>query len=335
MSHKRVGRWLLLGAVLVAACSVEQYAFEPDASDPPASGGSSGMNEEAGADVATAGAAGTAPSTGGATSEDAGVSPGDAMTDASIEDAIAPPDDGGSDAGGPDATFACEATEPDCPCVEDRCAEGLGCLDGTCIRMPQPVAHWRFDGNADDSADRYHGQPRNGVTFPATTANFDGQDSFVDISLFSPRFKSLWHQFSLSLRLRARSLESNPILFGLSDVGESTATNGFWFMIDGGKAAIVTETGAGTNHSTPLGELLPTETWLNLVFVISQDRVRFWLDGQFVTTQDFVRPDSTAVSMQIGGWIQPENPFDGEIDDVRVYEVELTDPQVAALNTTF
>lgn len=332
MNHERVGRWLLLGAVLGAACSVEQYAFEPDASEqPPASGGASGLLPDAAADVASSGAAGSLQAAGGAAGEDAGTT----LADAGTDDASTNLADSGSGDAAPDATVDCRATRPDCPCIEGRCADGLGCLEGTCVRMPQPIAHWRFDGNANDSVGLYHGEPRHGVTFPSTTADFDGEDSFVDISVFSPRFKSIWHRFSLTLRIRARSLDGDPILFGLSDVGESTETNAFWFMVEGGKAALVTETGAGANHSTPLGEVLPTESWLDLVFVISQDRVRFWLNGQFVTAQDFVRPDSTATKMQIGGWIQPENPFDGEIDDVRVYDVELTEPEVAALASTY
>jgi hypothetical protein len=124
---------------------------------------------------------------------------------------------------------------------------------------------------------------------------------------------------------------SEPILFGLGEIGETQATNGWWFMTNQGRLAVVTEIGVGEDQVLPLGEPLAAEVWLDVVFVISGNQVLSYLGGTRVATAVFVRPDTSANRMQIGGWIEPENVLLGEIDDVRVFDVQLDATQVKAL----
>jgi len=221
-----------------------------------------------------------------------------------------------------------------CECVDGRCGAGLACgADGKCISVPEPVAHWPLDENAADIAGNgYNGLANNGVVFDGNAASFDGTDSFIDISAFSDKFKEIAGEFTIYMRVRASTWMTDPILFGSGDQGETPAsTNGFWFMVVSDVATVDTETDEGVDHPVSLGQALPLDTWLDLVFTINWDAADLYVNGEWVEYKPFERIDPAAEHMQIGGWLTPESVLDGAIDDVQVYDVLLNEAQIAAI----
>ncbi len=222
-----------------------------------------------------------------------------------------------------------------CDCIEGRCALGLACgaEDSKCIAVPAPVAHWPLDENgADISGNGYNGLANNGVVFDGHAANFDGVDSYIDISSFSDKFKEVADEMTVYVRVRASTWETDPILFGSGDTGEQPeATNGLWLMVTGSLATIDTETGLGVDNMVTLGTALPLDTWLDLVFLVNWDAADLYVNGEWTEYKPFVRIDPGAEHMQIGGWITAESALNGAIDDLQVYDVLLDDAQIAAL----
>jgi hypothetical protein len=215
---------------------------------------------------------------------------------------------------------------------------GLACGDGgTCIAVPEPIAHWPLNEDAADvSGHGYNGLPLNGVVFDTNTANFDGVDSFIDISSFSNKFKEIVETMTIYIRVRASSWGSSeegtePILFGSGDQGELESQNGWWLMVTGSKATIDTETGAGVDNIVPLGDPLELDTWHDLVFTIDGDTLDLYRNGDWVAYSLFTDIQPAAEKMQIGGWLTPESVLNGAIDDVQVYDVVLEPAQIAAL----
>jgi hypothetical protein len=348
-------RWGSVGILLLSfgGCSGSEFsAARPSSSaDPPAagapqntgSGGSSGTGasgqggggrESLGGNGGTAGGAGNAgdDASGGigdanAGSNSGGSSSGDGGSGGSSSG------DGGS---GGDTAGDCQGKLESCECAEGRCSAGLGCtVDNLCIAMPTPLAHWPFTDNAADATGNdYNGLALNDVGFENDSARFNGNDSFVDISSFAATFKSIATAMTVYIRLRATSYASDPLLFGLGNVGEEQEGNGFWFMVIGGKAAIDTETGAGFDNLTFFGESLATATWLDLVFVVDGATADYYLNGELAESKDFAALDTSATHMQIGGWMTPENVLDGVIDDVQVFDIKLSHEQIEALPST-
>ena len=68
---------------------------------------------------------------------------------------------------------------------------------GEGVDLPAPIAHWRFDGDADDSAGSSDGTARNGAAFAANSAgagvgshalSLDGVDDYVDLASHASSF---------------------------------------------------------------------------------------------------------------------------------------------------
>lgn len=318
----------LAGIALCAACSGTEFAGGPSSSasgvlpnsNPPDAGEGDAGTEP---DAASAGAGG-AP----AMVDDAGAGGSD-VSDAGVE-----PEGGSGGEGEVDA--GCQGMSEGCACVEGRCGDGLGCtFDDQCITMPAPVAHWPLnDDAADVSGNAYNGLALNGVIFDTKAAHFDGTDSFIDISAFSEKFAEIAGEMTVYVRVRASTWGTNPILFGSGETGETAETNGFWFMVVDAKASVDTETELGVDNIVSIGDVLPVDEWLDLVFVVNWDAFDLYMNGEYVGYQPFTRIEPAAEAMQIGGWITAESALHGAIEDLQVFAGVLEDAQIEALPST-
>ena len=162
-----------------------------------------------------------------------------------------------------------------------------------------PVAHWSFDGNADDvSGNEYHGTV-DGATLtedrhgnPDSAYYFDGNDEIVT------NFTSLDSHFSIGAWIR----KTNSLDDALANiVGNSNSQTGWWLHYrehsgDVGPGFEMHGKG-GTSSNSPI-EL---DVWHHLLFSFDGQTDRFYLDGQLVSSrEDDPYSDSSTNFVKIG-----------------------------------
>jgi hypothetical protein len=311
-------RSALTAALVAAAVACSGLEFQ---------GATSSVGGAAGAGIDDAGtdAPSTAQGGAGGRSQDAQVGSGASAGETGL--------DGGAP---PEVDAGCQGMLAGCSCVQGKCGPGLACsLDDECVEMPAPVAHWRFEGDAlDASGNGFDGVANDSVSFESGAAHFDGQSSFVDVSAFAAKFNEIAGEMTVYARVKSTDWSTNPILLGSGGDGESEETNGLWLTIVNDKASIGSETGAGEDHVVSVGEALPLDTWVDLVFLVNWESLDVYQDGEYVEYRPFTRIEPLDAHAQIGARLPAVNVLNGDLDDVQVYDVLLDDEQISALPST-
>ena len=245
----------------------------------------------------------------------------------------------------------CEPGSADCSCSADTpCTAGLECVDERCrpAGVPLPIAHWEFEGNLlDSSGNGYHGEEHGVITYYVGSdgVGADFSEGYARADSFAEPFRSMLGAFSLTLRFRADSYDRYAPLFGLSGDDDMVTTNK-WLILTcseiscvGTSAAgviVETETGdAGDNSYQLLGPLPPVGQWVHLSVVVTGDRIALYVDGELLSTSFYVPADTSASWLYLGGTGSTTNSFDGVVDDIAVYDVQLSGVQVAAVAAAY
>jgi len=92
--------------------------------------------------------------------------------------------------------------------------------------------------------------------------------------------------------------------------------------------------GNGTWESMNVGMLVSENKWNHIVIVRTMDsnKISFYLNGKFIGDDNFtITPVSSTNSVIIGSRLGTSYFFDGIIDEVHIYEKELTSAQIQKL----
>ena len=201
---------------------------------------------------------------------------------------------------------------------------------------PVPVAHWKFDGDADDSAGSSNGSAMNGASF-TTTATIgshalvlDGSDDHVNLTPHVTKFP---------LGNAARSISG----WFKADAGNQRQT----FLtygpnIEGKRLSIAADRTqalvAVSGHAWGVNNLSLAEGWHHIAVTFAggqSDDFSIYLDGALqsastlggVARQVDTRTGTAAIGRNVGGTAH----YGGEIDDVRLYDFALSLKQVQAM----
>ena len=201
---------------------------------------------------------------------------------------------------------------------------------------PVPVAHWKFDGDADDSAGSSNGSAMNGASF-TTTATIgshalvlDGSDDHVNLTPHVTKFP---------LGNSARSISG----WFKADAGNQRQT----FLtygpnIEGKRLSIAADRTqalvAVSGHAWGVNNLSLAEGWHHIAVTFAggqSDDFSIYLDGALqsastlggVARQVDTRTGTAAIGRNVGGTAH----YGGEIDDVRLYDFALSLKQVQAM----
>lgn len=220
----------------------------------------------------------------------------------------------------------------------------------------KPIGWWKFNNNADDETSGASDGTLSGVPLPTfvnapTIANralkIDGGSGVVTIANES-NF-DLRRTVSISLWFRANSLppsSSAPLVSKMDDIGNTNSrAYSVWLNGLGFVHLASWNTVAATQSCTDTEDIISSGTWYHYVGVIDRDGgvVKIYVDGSEVT------PGSTAHHCVGGGSVEAEDAaqndepiriggsfgafstFDGQIDDVRIYDGLLSLSEVTAL----
>ena len=201
---------------------------------------------------------------------------------------------------------------------------------------PVPVAHWKFDGDVDDSAGSSNGSAMNGASF-TTTATIgshalvlDGSDDHVNLTPHVTKFP---------LGNAARSISG----WFKADAGNQRQT----FLtygpnIEGKRLSIAADRTqalvAVSGHAWGVNNLSLAEGWHHIAVTFAggqSDDFSIYLDGALqsastlggVARQVDTRTGTAAIGRNVGGTAH----YGGEIDDVRLYDFALSLKQVQAM----
>ena len=211
--------------------------------------------------------------------------------------------------------------------------------DSEAVYLPDPVAHWRFDNDADDDAGSSDGTVSGGAAF---TANEDGSGVGS-------------HALSLDGSDDHVNLSSHVSSFPLGDATRSVSG---WFKADAGSqgqtflsygpnvagkrfsiAADRTQAVVGVSgHAWGVNGLELQEGWHHIAVTYAggdSDDILIYLDGELQSASTLAgssqQLDTRTGPAVIGQNVSGVRHYAGSIDDVRLYDVALSAEQVLAL----
>jgi hypothetical protein len=206
------------------------------------------------------------------------------------------------------------------------------------------VAYWPFDEGfgtaaADASGNGHHGTLVNGPQWTGDPAlSFDGVDDHVDVGFFDVTGEAL----TLAAWIRSADLGNcSSSDCRILSKATSTAEADHWFMlstIDSGGSAVLRfrlKTGGTTTTLIASGGALPENAWVHAAAVYDGAAMELFLDG--VPVGSTSKTGSLAGDPGVGVWIggnPPDGsakPWNGRIDEVRIYDRALTAAEILAL----
>jgi len=204
------------------------------------------------------------------------------------------------------------------------------------------VAWYKFEGNVEDSSGNgFHGTLAGDPNFPATYVNgptgmgkamlFDGTDGhqYVSLGTFNP--SAATGQLSVALWVKWDGPSGSWQGFiGKRNAGDWDAAIMMWYFElerDVWDVRFV-QPGSGINT----GQVLQAGQWTHLAATFDGTTAKVYINGAVVDEGNFFFGADMEAPMQIGasvdgGW----NPFNGAIDEVRLYDKALSEAEIKAL----
>jgi pimeloyl-ACP methyl ester carboxylesterase len=205
------------------------------------------------------------------------------------------------------------------------------------------VAHYKMDGNAQDaSGNSNHGTAQNGVTFgtdrfgnAGKAASFDGVDDWISTNMQQTNI------VGYTISSWVKSTDSDFTIInnrGPVNQGGKSLTLRYWE----GKWAIVID-----GDYIFIGKTFPyslQNTWINITTTwdkgndtsFSPNQFKIFINGVLVNSSDYSTgsasiPYNPNGNLKIGYHEAFSNFFEGNLDDLRIYNRALTDTEVQAL----
>lgn len=206
------------------------------------------------------------------------------------------------------------------------------------------VSHYQFDDagdlGKDDGSFNLNGSLSGNAQFSSEARLgigcllLDGNGDFMNVQ-GNTSFSGLDDNgdgFSLAAWVKADSLSGVRRIFSTGMFGGFQG-NG-WGAGTSGASLFATTYGVRDFNAD--SNDLSTDVWHHLAYVFRPDagQVRFYLDGSFVTTRSGeIGMNNTINDFIVGGIALPGNGqwFQGRIDDLRIYDHELSFPEITAL----
>jgi|GEM_PF-2397384 len=201
------------------------------------------------------------------------------------------------------------------------------------------LAYWGFDSTGNDGSGFGRAATlQNGAGYTTTcvrgtdSLNLDGLNSDATVAAFD-----VGNTFSISMwaRLTTSAASSRTLL---TNSPGGSATNGFRLFVNSWTSAdgrIIFETGNGTlgaSAGTATG-VFQINQWNHIAIVVNRTAgtANIYYNRQLVSTSNTIRPDfGTNLAFYIGRLVTSA-PFQGQIDDLRIYNKLLSNTDIGAL----
>lgn len=198
------------------------------------------------------------------------------------------------------------------------------------------VAQYSLEDNVDDSSGNGHngvivGEPVfvNGPTGKGKAIQFNGQvGQYVDLGTFNPSDET----GKLSVSLWANWKGATGLYQGLIAKRNIWAANEMMWQIEANNAAGALTFGRTDSYPGSGNPILPIGEWTHVAVTFDKTTARFYVNGTKTGEGAFSFGSDPAAAVHVGCCnANGENPFNGAIDEVRLYDTVLTDAEVRAL----
>jgi hypothetical protein len=206
------------------------------------------------------------------------------------------------------------------------------------------VAYWPFNEGAgtttvDASGNGHHGTLVNGPQWtPDPALSFDGANDHVDVGTFDVTGNAL----TLAAWFHSRNLANcSSADCRILSKATGTAEQDHYFMlstISSGSSAVLRfrlRTNGTTTTLIAGSGALPEDTWVHAAAVYDGSTMELFLDG--VPVGSTAKSGALSTNAGVGVWIgsnppdASSKPWDGLIDEVRIYDRALTAGEILAL----
>jgi hypothetical protein len=205
------------------------------------------------------------------------------------------------------------------------------------------VAYWRFDeGNGATTADATGNGHSGTLAGPAWTAgryggalSFDGVDDYVEIA-HNPNVNPTG-AISLSAWIFIRQYTSNPSIVSKGNLGNFAESYALYIQPDGKLGFLLNRSGKSGGRTDLTGTEIQLNTWTHIAATYNGATMTLYKDGKQVGSVGhsggiFVTPNAVMIGKSDrAGTSIPTSYFNGQIDDVRLYNYALSAAEVAAL----
>ena len=220
--------------------------------------------------------------------------------------------------------------------------DGIGKLYIDDIRFGRPVepiglvAYYALENNTQDgSGNDYHGIAVGGPSYVngpvghGTAMEFDGTGAqYVDLGTFDP--SALTRKLSVSLWARWNGLtDFYQGLIGKRDSGWAAAEM-MWQIEANQTVGDVRFQREGT--ADIVASVLPIGEWTHVAATFDGTTGKLYLDGQLGAEGAFSFGSDTEAAIQFGASVaNGGNPFNGALDEIRLYDVVLSETEILEL----
>jgi hypothetical protein len=191
-------------------------------------------------------------------------------------------------------------------------------------------------GDAIDSSGRGHdGSLQNGVIWAPSGgtidggATFDGSNDFIVVTDSDDfDFAGKKASFSVWFKAPAQNETYYPVF-----LDHYTGSGAGWFFgwYNGGDRIQFTHAAAsGSSINLRSPGTYDDDSWHHAVVTMADSTAKLYIDGSEVDTDAYDTLQDRDQNLTIGG-AGPSNSFTGTMDDIRIYNYELSSTQVAAL----
>lgn len=224
------------------------------------------------------------------------------------------------------------ATDPQL-IIQYRCPCGTTC--GPTSSAPGLLSHWPFDETsgtlAEDIVGSNDGALQNGPSWSTSgiingSLSFDGNNDAIEVK----DSNSLDLEDALTITAWIYGTESGlSSSYRILSKEKNNKNDNYWLAVFSGEVAA----GIDSDIFTTSDLNLQSGRWYHLAFTFdnSEDRARIYLDGvlreEYKTTE---KPNKNNDSLYIGNNHEGK-AWEGLLDDVRLYEVELSGSEILAL----
>jgi len=198
------------------------------------------------------------------------------------------------------------------------------------------VAHYALENNTEDSSGNgHHGTAVGGPVYVAGPAGkgmamqFDGTGSqYVDLGTFNP--SAVTDKLSVCLWAKWNGLTTQ--WQGLIGKRDTWAANQMMWQIEANQttgAVTFSREGVYPASGNPV---LPIGEWANVAITFDGAIAKFYFNGQMTGQGAFSFGSDTEAAIQFGACqANGGNPFNGALDEIRLYDIVLTDAEIRTL----
>lgn len=179
------------------------------------------------------------------------------------------------------------------------------------------------------------------AAFPKNALDFDGVNDYVDISAISSNVIGAQNNFSVELWVNLEPVFTGTTrgsIFSINDGGGANLNRMLLYINDGSDPGMENRLGvvdAGINPDFDIvGPVIADDTWHHIAYTRSGTVGTLYVDGlqSGTHTADFAfeSGDLWSLGQEFDGSSTMSDFIDGQIDDLRIWSVERTQPEIQA-----